>query len=97
MSYKSNKDDFKYSKFSFTPEKTGFLHWIQYVFCQRKTISCETIPCGQLVKKGSRGKSVKNWTDYVRPNFELEGKYTGVWSDFQNKFGEFYIYSVLVE
>lgn len=104
----------KYSKFNFTPTKNGFLYWdysnhkICTQGCKCGDPVCETIPCGERLKKkvNNNNNCGSQWVHFKRPNFTLNGNYTGIWcgiKDANNKtylntcLGQnFYCYSVLI-
>lgn len=105
-SYTSINSEHKYSKFNFEEkEKSGFLYWYygnnhicgKEIQCGDTT--CKGTPCGERLKKTLTNGT--KWTDYVRPNFKLKGKYLGKWhpskAGFEGPMKEqFYCYSVII-
>ncbi len=110
-SYMNCNAGHKYSNFNLTPAKGGFLYWdydnkrICAKGCKCGSSVCMRTPCGERLKrKTNNGNNWGSyWVHYERPNFTLNGKYTGKWHNTNNNIylnscmgQKFYCYSVLV-
>lgn len=112
-------DTNKYSCFNLTDTKEGFLYWrydgkesskICQIQCECGEGQCCKTACGERLKKQPKRYSEakdgiwgSKWCHFVRPNFSLKQKYSGIWSKDSMKINtgtikieEFYIYSVVV-
>lgn len=112
--YLTTKEHCKYTKFGLTEEKTGFLFWAhnaskKSTFCKSQSTCGEDKTkcaiCGEKLKDKKKGSIINDFdiNDFERPNFSLEGKYSGQWYKEKDESGfigplsqRFYCYSVLL-